>query len=372
MPQAQGKHRGVRDGRGRVPDDGALRVAPVVELPGVLRELGAEPAKVFAAAGVKLRLLDDPDNAIPYAAMGALLHASVEATGCDHVGLLVGMRSGSPVLGVLGYLVQHSPTVGVALDNLLRHLQVHDRGAVPTLEYHDASALFGYAIYQPDTPGVAQIYDGAIAIACNIMRGLCGPRWAPAEVLFSRRRPPDAGAYRRFFRCPLRFDAEQTALVFPSALLAQRMPNADAGLYRVLLQQVNVLESAAPLDLAGQLRRTLRSLVLTGRGSIEDVARTLGMHRRTLNRHLRTHRTTFRALRDEARHEVARQLLENTDRPVGEIAGMLDYADASAFTRAFVRWTRVPPAAWRASSRSRKVSARVSRSVKSGQAARGQ
>jgi AraC-like DNA-binding protein len=50
---------------------------------------------------------------------------------------------------------------------------------------------------------------------------------------------------------------------------------------------------------------------------------------------------------DEVRFEVARHLLETTDLSVVHIAGALSYADASAFTRAFRRWSRTTPAQWR-------------------------
>jgi AraC-like DNA-binding protein len=41
-------------------------------------------------------------------------------------------------------------------------------------------------------------------------------------------------------------------------------------------------------------------------------------------------------------------MLEDSAMPVAQIAGMLDYADASAFTRAFRRWSGTTPARWRA------------------------
>ena len=51
---------------------------------------------------------------------------------------------------------------------------------------------------------------------------------------------------------------------------------------------------------------------------------------------------------DEGRFEIARQMLEDSEMPVSQIAAMLDYADASAFTRAFRRWSGTTPARWRA------------------------
>jgi AraC-like DNA-binding protein len=71
------------------------------------------------------------------------------------------------------------------------------------------------------------------------------------------------------------------------------------------------------------------------------------MHGRTLSRRLRAYGTSFRELADEVRFEIARQMLENTELEVAEIAITLDYADASAFTRAFRRWSDTTPARWR-------------------------
>jgi AraC-like DNA-binding protein len=50
---------------------------------------------------------------------------------------------------------------------------------------------------------------------------------------------------------------------------------------------------------------------------------------------------------DEVRFEIARQMLENSAMDVSQIAGCLAYADASAFTRAFRRWSGTTPPLWR-------------------------
>jgi len=55
----------------------------------------------------------------------------------------------------------------------------------------------------------------------------------------------------------------------------------------------------------------------------------------------------LRALVDEIRFAIACQLLSETDSGVSHVAGVLDYADPSAFTRAFRRWSGTTPAAWR-------------------------
>jgi AraC-like DNA-binding protein len=83
------------------------------------------------------------------------------------------------------------------------------------------------------------------------------------------------------------------------------------------------------------------------------VAALFSMHSRTLNRRLNAFGTSFRDLVDEVRFEIARQMLEDSSMDVTQIADMLDYADASAFTRAFRRWSGATPARWRAERGSR-------------------
>ncbi|MBW2496507.1 MAG: helix-turn-helix domain-containing protein [Deltaproteobacteria bacterium] len=70
-----------------------------------------------------------------------------------------------------------------------------------------------------------------------------------------------------------------------------------------------------------------------------------------LRRRLAQEGTSWRKVRDELRLEAARCLLVETDRPLGEIAAELCYADQANSTRAFRRGRdggatlRVPPAA---------------------------
>ena len=72
------------------------------------------------------------------------------------------------------------------------------------------------------------------------------------------------------------------------------------------------------------------------------------MHPRTLNRRLRAERTTFRKLLNQARFDVARQLLAGTHMDVSGISGALGYAETSAFTHAFRHMAAASPAEWRA------------------------
>ncbi len=339
--------------------EGMLRVDAIARLPAVLRELGLEPGSTLAATGLDPRSFDDPRSEIPIASLGRLLAHAAVASGCEHVGLLVGERSPLASLGLVGQLVQHSPDVGTALRSLSAHLPLRDRGGVAPLLVQNGIATLGYEIYQPGVEGADQICDAAIAIGMNVMRALCGTAWRPTEVLFAHRRPADLHPFRRLFGAPLCFDAERSALVFASSWLDRRTPGADPALFGELVGRVRALESATACDLVVDLRRMLRVLLPTGGGSVGELAERLSLHRRTLNRRLRASGTSLQRLIQEGRFEIARQLVENTRMPFTRIAATLGYADASAFTRAFQRWTRRSPSAWRKQATGRQLSRNV-------------
>ena len=327
---------------------GVIRVGAAKEIPSVLREFGLDPDQTIAQAGVDPRLLDDSDNVIPFAALGHLITVCVARTGCLHFGLLVGQRGSAPSLGAVGLLLREARDVGSALGDLVKYLHLHDQGGVSKLIVADEIAVFSYAIYDPGAESTDQISDAAMAIACNLMRGLCGPDWTPTEVLLPHRKPADVTPFKRFFQAPIRFDAEEAALVFSTECLSCPLPDADPDLHRLLQAHLHELDKVQGAELPDQMRRLLRTLLLHHQCSADRMAKLFAVHRRTLNRRLRSQGTGFHTLVEEARYQIARQLMSDTRIPLAQVAAALDYSEPSAFTRAFRRWSGMSPTEWRA------------------------
>lgn len=328
-----------------------VRVGATMELTAVLQSLGARPAQLLAEVGLDLTLFDNPNNLISFAARGHLLEHCVARTGCQHLGLLVGQRTGLESLGLVGSLVKYSPDVGTALQALVRFFHIHTRAANVTVTVDGQLAYFGYQIKQPGTAATDQVADGALAVLLNILRSLCGPGWKPSQVCFAHRKPNDIEPFRQFFRAPLVFNAEQNALVFLADWLTYRLPVDDPELRRQLMEQVNRIEAHHPDSFPDQVRSVLRMALVTDHADADHIAALFSIHRRTLNRRLNEDGISFKDLLDEVRYEIARQTLLDTDLQVGDVAATLGYADASAFTRAFRRWSGAAPAEWRSEAR---------------------
>ena len=331
----------------READEATLCVGSFSKIPEVLRSLGADPADVCAAAGFDFTLFDDPGNLITYRAASRLFRVCTERTGCPHFGLLQGQKSGLDCLGFVGLLVKYAPDVGTALRNLVRYMHLHIRGAVTTIEESGNLAMFGYEIYASGAEATDQIADAALGTAFNIMVALCGPHWKPIEVRFEHRRPSETAAFHHFFQAPLRFDMNENALVFAASWLSRPLPAVEPELGRLLRDKMEAIEAQSRNAFPDQVRCILRTGLLARHGSADQVATLLSMHSRTLHRRLAASGTNFRAIADECRYEIARQMLEVSDANVGDIAYMLDYADTSAFARAFRRWSGTTPSRWR-------------------------
>lgn len=325
-----------------------VRIGPIANAPTVLRRFGVNPEKVFTEAGISLELLEDPDNLISFSARSHLIQLCCEHTQCDHFGLLLGEETGISTLGLIGYLALNSPDVRTALDNLIRHFHLQSRASMLSRKLGKDRVFFGYSIYQSGAEALSQIEDGAVAILYNVLRSICGPKWKPVEVCFAHRVPSNLDPYRKIFGDRLRFDAEHSGFYFELDWLDQAIETADPGLHHILNKQVEQLEARYGADFPAQVRRMIMIALPMGQASADHISALFTIHTRTLNRRLNSHGTNFKALADEVRYELAQQLISTSDMTLGEVSEILGYADSSAFTKAYKRWSGQTPSCWRA------------------------
>lgn len=332
--------------------EGYVRVGPLEGIPALVRELGQDPERLIRESGFEPAQFTDPDIKISFVSASRLLARCVDATGCEEFGLRLGERSRPSSLGLPAFVLRNAPDVGTALRTLLRYLSLHDQGGLPIVHMQGGIATLGYAIHQPGAEATDQIYDLAVVMACNIMRELCGKNWNPIQAMFPRKAPADVSRYKRLFRAPLKFDSQQAAVVFSNSWLDHRIPGADAVLFSYLEREARKIRDGQIGDPTNGLHWTIRQLLLQRRCSIANVARTLGLHERTLDRRLRDQGTTYRLELEKIRYNMARQYLADTGLPLAEIAATLDYSDTTSFARAFKRWSGIAPSAWRDEKRS--------------------
>lgn len=326
---------------------GHVRVGPLCHIHDVLQGFGVRLDPLLGALGLPGDLMENPENTIAVASGAALLALCAEHARCPHFGLLIGQRSSLTSFGLIGTLARNEATVGTALSGLARTQHLHGRAGVPAFIVKDDIAIYSLTLESYLSVGAPHVHDLAAAMGFNLMRDLCGPGWTPTEVMLPHAPPRNRRPYDRYFRAPIRFDAEWTGVAFPARWLSHRVTGADPSLLGPLQQSVDALAAKQGNDLIMRTRRALYVLVMQGKGSMSSVAALMGMHRRTLNRRLALSGTSISEQLEDVKSHIARQLVADTTMSMIEIASTLNYSDAATFTRAFRRWTGMPPSEWR-------------------------
>jgi AraC-like DNA-binding protein len=97
-----------------------------------------------------------------------------------------------------------------------------------------------------------------------------------------------------------------------------------------------------------QLRRELAALLPEGAPSLSEIARRIGESPRTLQRRLAGEGHRYSSVIDGLRHELALSHLSRAELGIAEIAFALGFDEVASFHRAFRRWEKTTPAAFRA------------------------
>jgi AraC-like DNA-binding protein len=180
---------------------------------------------------------------------------------------------------------------------------------------------------------------------------LAGRRIPLTRVAFAHARPPHAREYALMYSANLEFGAPQTSMRFEGRALAAPVVQNPAKLQQFLrtAPQSVFLKYRNEESWAALLRRRLRGSVGEAQGwpVFEQVAAELGTTATTLRRRLEREGTSYQAIKDQLRSDVAIDYLCRSSLSVDEIGARIGFQDASAFHRAFKRWNGVQPGEYR-------------------------
>ena len=150
------------------------------------------------------------------------------------------------------------------------------------------------------------------------------------------------------FDCPLAFDRSATRLLLADADLDAAIPSRNASLY-ALHEKVMAgrLASLGNARISYRVSEEIIRRLPQGEPRREEVASSLALADRTLQRRLHAEQTSFQALLDGARRELARKYLADEHYSLGQVADLLGFVDQSNFFRACKRWFGLPPGQYR-------------------------
>jgi AraC-like DNA-binding protein len=186
-----------------------------------------------------------------------------------------------------------------------------------------------------------------IAFVARRLRDVLGDAVARlSSVRLAFPRPASHRAHDEYFGVPVEFGADSYDLTFARDLLEAPLLTANPELARVLASQAPTPVERPPSDafverVRGAIRESLAEHVPTMSATV--ISKRLGLTPRSLQRRLQDQSTSLSALVDEARRDLANELLAKEGLLLCEIAYRLGFGGVSAFFRAFRRWTGSTP-----------------------------
>lgn len=333
----------------------ARRVTPMISvaaMTGLLPAIsaaGADPDRFLRTFELEPSVLANADGFIPCAVFARVLEEAARVTGDDCFGLHFGERFNPKNIGSLVYVVLNSPTVAVADEQVARYVKLYNQAAQVSFAVEGERAYLRYVLADLGIETPRQQHEYSLVIRLNTIRMMVGSQWRPLEVQFAHQAPGEISEHQRIFGAPVLFGYSSNNFVVEREFLEREVPAADSRLYRIIKRYLEqVLEEMPQEDgMLLAVRRTVAESIRDGEPNLARIAKEMAMSSRTLQRSLRERGTDFKNVVDDTRRRFALNYLKNRRNSLTEIAFLLGYSDASAFNRAFKRWTGLTPMAYR-------------------------
>lgn len=324
-------------------------VRAIQPLVGFFQRRGLPLEALLAAAGIEAAQLTDVDRRFPAEGFLAAWALAQTLTGDDALGLHVAEALEPEHTTLIAYLAASSATGREAYRRSTRFTRIV--ADFLGFELDDDGPRSVCRIVTP--PGVALPHGYAefiLALMVRLAPTIVGDT-SGLEAWIARAEPADRSEHDRILGVPLRFGEPCYAICGRTARLDRPLPRADANLAAFLESQAQEALDRVPADddVVTRVRRAIAAELPHGNPGVDGVAGALGTTGRSLRRRLSAEGTSHRQLLDQVRSELALRALDEGELSLGEVAFLVGYSDASAFHKAFRRWTGQSPRDYRRS-----------------------
>jgi len=317
------------------------------------RQLAEELAKqgypvqqLLTQVGLAERDLQGKDARISFVKNTAFFELAAEVTENSNLGFEFAQSRETRDAGLIGYVGLNSPTVKDALKNLSHYRHVMSDALEIDVDDLEKSGTVRWWRRGLAPARSRQFMEFGTTNLVRALREITKRRLKPVRVTFAHPRNARIREFERFFGCPVEFGRRANLIELSPTDLRAPIVEADNRLLDVLRSYcVEVLakhREQAP-SLIEKVERLIVDRLSNAEARLDVVANELGMSSRTLSRSLEKLGTSFNAIVETLRKDLAQKYLKQSDLSLKEIAFLLGYTDSSSFNHAFKRWTGNTP-----------------------------
>lgn len=256
---------------------------------------------------------------------------------CENFGLRLAQNQDLTLLGPIWPVMQSATAVAEMLSDLARYFLLHTTGALISLESLPQGVLLNYSL----AAGIGATDRHTMEVGLGIIVGelqKCQPGWTPKRVLLRHSAPKSMGLHRQILGRNISFNADRNAILIDTELLRLPFGSGDSVAHQTLASRFNQQRQQMQDAFRVQTETVIRSLLSFSVCDVKLVANVLRLSTRSLQRRLTEENTSFNAILDAVRADLALHYLRQSELPIGAIAEILGFSETSALTRAFQRW----------------------------------
>ncbi|TDN63163.1 AraC family transcriptional regulator [Paraburkholderia sp. BL10I2N1] len=326
-----------------------VRSASLTHFAEIARASGLDPYRLLAEVGLPADSLREVDLKIPAEKVALLLELSAERSRVEAFGLRMAETRRASNLGLLAFLIRDQPTLRHALNAIEHYAHLHNEALFLGVEEEGNVAIIREEFLAGHRVPVRQARELALGVLFRVLHFFLGEDWRPKAVCFAHDAPRDRAVHVRVFGPTLEFGHAFSGIVCDIQDLDLPLPSADPVMGQYIRRYLGSINGKTSIQRSDEVRQLVSLLLPSGRSTIDNIARQMGMSRRTVHRHLAAEGTTFSSILDEVRSELALRYLERAQRPISEVSGLLGFTEPSAFSRWFRTTFGCNPSRFRAS-----------------------
>lgn len=290
----------------------------------------------------------DASRYYPFEAVCAFAEECALASGDDSLGLKAGYYAPIGAGNFADYLSVTAATVEEGLRNWVRFEKL-TTNAMSTSHSYEGDYLRQRTEILVFGGRRTQFLDLVFGYDCSRLREMTQDPELSYKVELSQSEPENRADFEELLGPDVTYDCEFDQIFIPRECLAKVPPRHDPVLMRIIEDAAfSAMESLHYqgddlIRITNQICNCLKS----GDASLDNVARQLGMSKRSLQRTLSDADTTYRKLVEDIRRTLAERYLSENDLQISEVAYLLGYSEISAFSRAVKLWFGSSPRAVR-------------------------
>ncbi len=325
----------------------ALSILLARALVEAVEAASVERQELLASAGFDPRRLDVVDGRMELAEYDSLLEHALDLTGDPALGLHMGGASTSSTYNLAAHLVAHASSLREGLEALGRYSRLLSDRRAWNVDEGEGTVRIRYEGMTGSLRCRRARAENTIAGFYKMVQYFVRDA-RPDCVAFEYPAPPYHDEYTRMFHGMEKFAQPFTGFVIRRELMDATHLNRDEEFHAAL--QVQAAKRIAKLECAVTYAQRVGDCVVADpdRQDMRSVARVLGMSARSLRRRLTDEGAVYHEVVERALASLATRLLMDERKSIQEIAHHMHFSEASAFCRAFKRWTGSTPRQYQA------------------------